>query len=117
MIITIVSVAAVISIALAVFGFWQMDKAKTQQAQTQKALEQVNIEKSKTSEALIEAQENLHKFEEAEEARKAKEIEQMLSDAKSYLMFGKKADAKDLLQKILVLDKDNEEAKKMLMDL
>ncbi len=114
LIVTIVGIAAVISLLFGIFGFAMWQKAEKQQARTQRALEQVNIEKTKTYQALEEAQESLRKFEEAEKARQAKEIEQLLNDAKSYMMFGKNADAKIVLQKILELDSTNGDAKTML---
>ncbi len=101
--ITFVVLLALVFLGIGIFGIVMWRRANS-------ALEQVKTEQLKTEKALND-------FVEAEKARKAKEIEQMLNDVKSYIMFGKKQDARDYLNKILSIDSTNTEARKMLKEL
>lgn len=100
----IISVAAMVSIA---FAFWGW--SKKQEADEQKAI--AVKEKMRSDDLLKEAKKAIAKFEEEERKRKKIEIDALIQKANSFLSLGETKLAKTAIQDALKIDSTNVQLK------
>jgi hypothetical protein len=106
-IIIVISIAALFSVGVAIFGFLMWNNSK-------KALIEVEKSKVKIEEEKNNAENAVRKFEAADKQRKEIEVNTLLNDARSFEMYGKIPDALQSVEKALKIDPTNIQALELL---
>jgi energy-coupling factor transporter ATP-binding protein EcfA2 len=116
-IIAVASIAAIVSIAFAIFGYVKMKEAQVEKEKAETQTE-IAIKAGLRSDSLNnEAQAALKKFIKEENERKKAEINSLLQKANSYMSFGEKKLAIKALKNALKIDSTHTEVKKQLQKL
>jgi hypothetical protein len=106
-IIIVVSLAAIFSIGMAIFGFVQWDKSKSALKEVERSKANIVKEKNKAEEAV-------RQFEAADRKRREVEVNTLINDARSFEMYGETQDALKAIEKALKIDSANLQAIELL---
>lgn len=106
-IITIVSIAAIFSIVVAIFGILMWDKSRKALVEVEKSKAKIEIEKNNAEKAI-------RQFEEADKKRKEVEVNTLINDARSFEMYGEVTDAMRSVAKALKIDSTNKQALELM---